>query len=115
MAGACTTKAAQPQELAEGGVRMFQDLREAATAAVKISDLIQPEESPQKGDAGEEPPDADSPEAESDDARPHQQRGAVSSAAADTRELELLHGMFDQVNHAQVLRSDTQENLLLSD
>merc|ERR1711879_431832 len=55
----------------------------------------------------------DSPQKEEEDME--EEAGADSDDAADpqrnaTQELEMLHGMFDQVNHAKVLRSDTQEN-----
>merc|ERR1711904_137053 len=42
MAEACTTRA-QPQEMAEGGVRIFQDLRGAGSTTMKVSDLWQPD------------------------------------------------------------------------
>lgn len=105
MAEACTTRA-QPQEVAKGGVQVFHDLRGAAPSAVKVSDLWQPE----------------SLQMEEGEAEECEHDGGLASDDADlqrrhdaTQELELLHGMFDQVNHAKVLRSDTQENLLLSD
>jgi len=93
MAEACTTKS-QPHDEGEAGVPVFQDLRGAASAGMKLTDLWQPDE---PGDSSEK-----------------DEEGELDEAAADNA-LALLHGMFDQVNHAQVLRSDTQENLLLSD
>lgn len=118
MAEACTTRAplldaaAQPQEMCEAGIGVFSDLRGATPAGMKLTDLWQPESLEEDGGHAEE----DDGGADSDDAAQQQRTSAhAAGVAADAAELDLLHGMFDQVNHAQVLRSDTQENVMLSD
>lgn len=107
MAEACTTRV--QQEVSDAGVTVYSDMRADAPAAMKVSELWQPE-SPEKEERDVE-----------DGEKEVEKHGAVESDnAADlqrgaTQELELLHGMFDQVNHAKVLRNDTQEQLLLTD
>jgi hypothetical protein len=105
MAEACTTRA-QPQEMSEGGVRVYSDLRDGRSAGMQPTDLLQPD-SPEKEKDKEEPQELfgmDDPIVDSDD-----------GGEGATHALELLHGMFDQVDHAKVVRNDTQENMLLMD
>jgi len=94
---------AQPKVSSENGVQVFDDVRGAAAADMKLTELVHPE-SDREADDGEEDR-ADS------DAAPEPERAEVGA----TQALERLHGMFDQVDHSKVVRNDTQENLLLMD
>lgn len=95
MAEACVA-AKNSQSMAvteEAGVPVFADLRGEMNAGEKVTELWHQE------DCGEE------------------QRANVAQPTENqaSHALELLHGMFDQVDHAMVIRNDTQENILLND
>merc|ERR1712194_203310 len=78
-------KQTQPAEKT-AGVDVFSDVR-SGTAGLKVADLCKTEaESEDEGDKGS--------------------RGSKA--------LEALHGMFDQVDHSKLLRSDSQELLMLN-
>ncbi|CAK0829914.1 unnamed protein product [Prorocentrum cordatum] len=84
-------------EALEGGVRVFRDLRRPGQdAGLGLAELCK---------------DNDHSEATAV-AAPHAGLDQADATSA-TQALDLLHGMMDQVDHAKVIREDTQENMLL--
>eukprot|EP00928_Gymnodinium_smaydae_P023274 TRINITY_DN19272_c0_g1_i1.p1 TRINITY_DN19272_c0_g1~~TRINITY_DN19272_c0_g1_i1.p1 ORF type:complete len:846 (+),score=184.67 TRINITY_DN19272_c0_g1_i1:163-2538(+) len=97
MSEAFTTRAKE-KESSEGGFRVFEDLRGASGANMRLQELW-----------GDEPEEVSK---EVDEAA----EGEMAEGDAQTEAaLEKLHGMFDQVDHSKVVRNDTQEWDLLQD
>lgn len=131
-------------EETEGGVRVYTDLRGSGPVKSSTSDLWHPDCARNEGDpvvsstAKDEedhkhhaPGDPVIPWTDGDE---ENHRNLVAGGEADdmiegadsdeapedrargaTQAIELLHGMFDQVDHAMLMRNDTQENMLLMD
>jgi len=129
---------AAASELAEGGVRVFDDLREAGGKSLLWQPGVAPGSVARRGkrksgagvregggSAGEEEDpieDAeDQQQAEKDEhhaaGREAHEVGHAVGSGNDTQDeaLQLLHGMFDHVDHSKVVRNDTQERILLMD
>eukprot|EP00931_Biecheleriopsis_adriatica_P049344 TRINITY_DN28545_c0_g1_i1.p1 TRINITY_DN28545_c0_g1~~TRINITY_DN28545_c0_g1_i1.p1 ORF type:complete len:972 (-),score=208.89 TRINITY_DN28545_c0_g1_i1:61-2943(-) len=98
MAEAFKTKSSA-QEVMEGGVRVFSDLRGSGGAGAADPAALWRPGAESDGEEAEEVGEGNHGRLDSD----------------DPQALEELHGMFDQVDHAKVVRNDTQENLLLAD
>jgi len=125
-----SSAAARPAvvETSEAGIRIFSDQRGGACAGLKLSDLWRTD-SDQEGDNGGDDGDEVSVGSDNDGLggapAPHRRRrgeqqcaGVQEKAATGdgpTQALEVLHGMFGQVDHAKLMRSDTQEEILLMD
>lgn len=121
----------------EAGVHMFEDLRGSAAGGYKPSLLWKPgadseQEGEQEGhvdqsrkvarprldraplELDEEPPPHNGP---AHSAKSVQKAAPESTGdpGSSTQAIELLHGMFDQLDHSKILRNDTQENMLVAD
>jgi len=124
MSEAFKTRAQQPlKEASELGCEVFKDLRSSVDAGFGLSDIVQHlEDGDREGEDGEQvangSQDSDGMGSDAAPAAPAVSRKSRKSREPElgsTQALELLHGMFDQVDHSKVVRNDTQENLLLTD
>merc|ERR1712012_468986 len=95
----------KPPRDAVAGVEVFSDMRDAA-AGFNVSEFCRVDESDNEDACEESKAVATAPDAG---------RGQRTVEEHASQALEALHGMFDQVDHCQLLRNDTQEQLMLSD
>jgi len=105
MAEACTAKA---EHVLEAGVPVYNDMRNGAN--MKVSDLWRPDSDREGDDGDEQGVKEDKVESDGENREPK-----VDPAQNADQALDILHGMFDHVDHAKVIRDDTQENILLTD
>lgn len=95
----------KPQESYEGGVQVFEDLRSVLPRSSRQSRLWRPDA---ESDAEE------AIEADENNSRPLPSEAGFPDGDG-SQALEELHAMFDQVDHAKVVRNDTQEQMFLMD
>lgn len=95
MAGAFTTRTEGVSTRSEGGFEVFDDLRGPEAAPARLEELCGDEED--KIEQGSE--------------------ASVDEGGCNdpTQGIERLHRMFDQIDHAKVVRNDTQEMDMLAD
>lgn len=113
MGEACIGKKLAVSE--EAGVGVFEDLRNGEPEDSRIGDLLD-------GDVDDGQPKRKRTakraiKAEEEEGEDHLAEGPAPAWHDEgaSQALELLHGMFDQVDHSKLMRNDTQENILLND
>lgn len=111
MGEACIGK--KPAVSEEAGIGVFEDVRSGEPENMKAVDLwddgLDCDERPKRARTAKREAKAEVEDCPVEDKIPAWHNEGASQA------LELLHGMFDQVDHSRLMRNDTQENILLND